>query len=421
MTTAPGAAPVRSRVAERLAPFGTTIFAEMTALAQQHGAVNLSQGFPDFDGPGFVKDAAARAMGAGENQYARMLGVPALNRAVADWFGRATGLEVDPDAQVQVTSGCTEALAAAFLGLVNPGDEVVLFEPYYDSYRACAAMAGAEPKFVALRAAPMTPSASLREAPPTRAVGEGAGSGFAFDEAELRAAFGPRTRAVLVNTPHNPTGKVFTRAELEVIAKLCVEHDVIAITDEVYERLVFEPSRPHVSLASLPGMAERTVVLSSLGKTFSLTGWKIGWAVGPASLIRGVRAAHQFLTFATATPLQHGAAVALSSPEGEAYVAGLVGRYREAREFLCGALEEIGFGVHRPEGTYFVTADHSRFGFADDVSFCRHLTAEIGVAAIPPSVFYSRPELGRSLVRFAFCKKRETLERAVERLARLKG
>lgn len=392
-----------ARVSERFAPFGTTIFAEMTRLAQQHGAVNLSQGFPDFDGPPFVREAAARATTGGDasvNQYARMQGLPALNEAIAGAWTARTGLACDGTSEVTVTAGCTEGLAATFLGLLNAGDEVVMFEPFYDSYRACAAMAGAEVKFVPLR------------------PGLGANAGFGFDEGALRAAFTEKTRAILVNTPHNPTGKVFTREELETIARLCVERDVIAITDEVYERLVFERNRPHISLATLPGMAERTVTLSSLGKTFSLTGWKIGWAIAPAGLSAGVRAAHQFLTFAVATPLQHAAAEALAN--GEEYVRGLVEEYRGSRDFLAGALERVGLRVFPTEGTYFIMADHSALGFEDDVAFCRHLTAEVGVAAIPPSAFYSHKELGKHLVRFAFCKRRETLEEAAKRLQRLR-
>lgn len=404
-------------VAERFRPFGTTIFTEMTLLAQKHGAVNLAQGFPDFDGPEFVKRAAHEAMSAGQNQYARMFGLPVLNRAIAGAWQRATGQTVDPDTQVTVTSGCTEAIAAAMLGLVNPGDEVILFEPFYDSYRASVAMAGGVPRMVALR-------------PGSGGAGSG---GFEFDEAELRAAFTARTRAILVNTPHNPTGKVFSREELGVIAGLCQKHGVIALTDEVYERLTFEADMPHVSLATLPGMAERTLTMSSLGKTYSLTGWKIGWTIGTPELTRAVRAAHQFLTFATATPLQIGAAAALSEPAGEVYVRSLVDDLRATRALLSERLARLGFVVHKPAGAYFVMADWTqvpaggaipgtgagaRLGevFADDAAFCRYMTEHAGVAAIPPSAFYERKELGRSMARFAFCKKRETVQMGVERL-----
>jgi len=383
---------VSAGVASRLRPFGTTVFAEMSRIAREHNAINLSQGFPDFDGPEHVKAAAVEAVNAGHNQYARMFGEPVLNEAIAEWFGAASGMRVDPDREITVTAGCTEAIAATHLGLINEGDEVILFEPYYDSYRACVALAAGRPRFVPLRS-----------------------PGWTIDGAELRGAFNDRTRAIIVNTPHNPTGKVFSREELELIAGLCREFGVIAITDEVYERLVF--GGEHVCLASLEGMRERTVTMSSLGKTFSLTGWKIGWAIAPPELTAGVRSAHQFLTFAVSTPMQHAAAVALRSPA--VYFADYVASYRARRDLLCGALSEIGFGVEPPAGTYFVMADHSAFGFDDDVEFCKHLASEIGVAAIPPSAFYERKELGKPLVRFAFCKEMATLEAAVERLKRL--
>ncbi|TVQ61757.1 MAG: aminotransferase class I/II-fold pyridoxal phosphate-dependent enzyme [Phycisphaerales bacterium] len=383
-------------VSARLRPFGTTIFAEMTRLAIEHKAVNLSQGFPDFDGPAFVRDAAGAAIASGKNQYARPYGEVPLVEAIADWHERGTGLRVDPLAEVTVTSGCTEAIAACMLGLIDPGDEVVLLEPYYDCYRACVAMAGGVAKFVPLRT-------------PTEAGGV-----FTLDRAELRASFGPRTKAVLLNTPHNPTGKVLTREELGWIGECAIEHDAIVISDEVYEKLVFEADHPHVSIATLPGMRERTIVCSSIGKTFSLTGWKVGWAIAPERLTAGVRAAHQFLTFATATPLQHGAAEALR--RADEYVPGLVAELRESRDMLAEALASLGFGVTRPEGAYFIMVDHSAFGDGDDVAFCKRLIERAGVAAIPPSAFYNEKSLGRSLVRFAFCKKRATLEEAVRRL-----
>lgn len=395
-------------VVARLAPFGSTIFTEMSRLAAEHGAINLAQGFPDFDGPEFLKDAAIDAVRAGHGQYARMFGLPALNEAIATEWKLRTGLEADPTREVTVTSGCTEAIAATLLGLIEPGDEVVLFEPFYDSYRACVAMAGGIPRFVTLR-------------PPGGAVsGGGVTRGaFAFDERELRAAFGPRTKAILVNTPHNPTGKVFTREELSLIARMCEEHDAIAITDEVYERLVYDGAE-HVSLASLPGMAARTVTLNSLGKTFSLTGWKIGWAIAPPNLTAGVRAAHQFLTFATSTPMQHAAARAIGSAEADAYSRGLVATFAERRSYLLGALAALGFTAYAPAGAYFIMADHSAFGRADDADFARWLTSEIGVAAIPPGGFYSDPARGRSLARFAFCKRQETLAEAVRRMQSLR-
>jgi L-glutamine---4-(methylsulfanyl)-2-oxobutanoate aminotransferase len=384
----------RSQVSSALRPFGETIFTEISRLAMQHHAVNLGQGFPNFDGPEFVKRAAIEAINAGHGQYARMFGIPDLNRAIAERFNADTGLSVDPEREVTVTSGCTEAIAAALLGLVNPGDEVILFEPYYDSYRASVAMAGAMPRFVTLR-------------PPD----------FAVTESALRNIFTEKTRAILINTPQNPTGKVFQRAELELIASLCKEHDVIALSDEVYERLVF--AGEHVSIATLPGMRERTVTLSSLGKTFSLTGWKIGWAIAPPELTRGVRASHQFLTFATATPLQHGAIAALRAPE--IYYRELLGAYRAKRDVLVDGLARIGFNVYPPDGTYFVLVDHTPFGFENDVAFCKHLIEHVGVAAIPTSAFYHDPRDGRSLVRFAFCKTEETLREGLSRMtARLR-
>ena len=390
--------------ADRLAPFGTTIFTEMTRLALQHGAVNLAQGFPDFDGPEFVKRAAIDAINAGRGQYARMSGDPALNAALAAQWARFTGQTIDPDTQVTVTSGCTEAIAATLLGLINPGDGVILFQPYYDSYRAGVAMAGGRPLCVTLRPPPGS-GAGIVEQP------------FTFDEAELRRAFEQRPKAVLVNTPHNPTGKVFTREDLALVAELCVKHNVIAITDEVYEFLTFDGSRPHVRLATLPGMAERTVTLSSLGKTFSLTGWKIGWAIASPGLSKAVRAAHQFLTFATATPLQVAAVAAIE--HGTAYIGELVADYARKRRFLAGRLAELGFRVFMPEGTYFIMVDHGGLKLGDDVAFCRYLTEHVRVAAIPPSVFYDDPALGRTLARFAFCKKQETLDEAARRFGKL--
>lgn len=406
-------------ISRALAPFGTTIFTTMTKLAQQHGAVNLSQGFPDFDGPALIKRAAKEAIDREEgNQYAPMAGVPALRHAIAERFVRDTGVACDAETQVVVTAGCTEAIAATMFGLLNPGDEVVLFEPFYDSYRACVAMAGATARYVALR----PPRAE--QMPARQAVGEGGivRAGFTFDERELRSVITPRTRAILVNTPHNPTGKVFTRDEMLLIAKVCVEHDLIAICDEVYERLLFD-GRAHVSMASLPGMSERTLTLSSLGKTFSFTGWKIGWAVGPAALVAAVRAAHQFLTFSVATPLQHAAAVALKH-EAEA-----LGELTELlvanREKLAPVLAELGFEVYLPEGTYFIMADHTRVSrrleAADDKELCMKLIERVKVAAIPPSVFYDRAELGRPLVRFALCKRAGTIDEGIRRLRGLAG
>lgn len=389
-----------SQTADRFRPFGTTIFAEMSRLAAEHSAVNLSQGFPDFDGPDFVKAAAKQAIDHAHNQYARSAGVPELARAIAERFTARTHIPVDPMAQITVTSGCTEAIAATLLGIVNPGDEVILFEPYYDSYRACLAMAGARARFVTLRPE---------------------GVRFTFDPDELARAFTDKTRAILVNTPHNPTGTVFSGQELAQIADLCQKHDAIALSDEVYEDLTF--GVPHVSIASLPGMADRTVTLSSLGKSFSLTGWKVGWAIGSAELSAAVRSAHQFLTFSTATPFQHAAASALR--EGDAYIAELRQTYHDNRDLLAGALTDLGFGVVVPEGTYFILAEHtqisSRLGVRGDVDLALRLTSEFGVATIPPSVFCSTAGHCSNYLRFAFCKRRETLDEAIKRLGKLRA
>jgi len=380
---------------DRLRPFGESVFATISRLAAQHGAVNLGQGFPNFDGPEFVKDAAIRAIREGHGQYARTFGLPEVTRAVAARFRATSGVEVDPDAEVTVTSGCTEAIAAVMLGLVNPGDEVVLVEPFYDSYPACVAMAGGTVRTVRLRA-----------------------PDFAFPLEDLRKAVGPRTKAILVNTPHNPLGRVLTRTELEGIAAIARTADCLVISDEVYEEIWY--GEPHLSISTLPGMRERTVVLSSLGKTFSLTGWKIGWSIAPPALTAGIRAAHQFLTFCSATPLQRASVDALSAPR--AYYEGLRADYRARRDLLLAELRGAGLDPYEPEGSYFVVAPHARFGFAGDVEFAMHLVEKVGVACIPCSAFHMPGPDGRkdaearSLVRFAFCKTPETLRAAGERL-----
>lgn len=388
-------------IADRFSPFGTTIFTEMTALANRFRAVNLSQGFPDFDGPDLGKMAAIGAMNTGHNQYAPMPGTPILREAIASWAMRVNSLDADPDREITVTSGCTEAIAATMLGLLNPGDEVVVFEPYYDSYRACLAMCGAVARYVTMR-------------PGT--------AGFAYDPQQLRDAFGPRTKAVLINTPHNPTGTVLSLAQLQEIAALCIEHDAIALSDEVYERLIYD-GNVHRSIATLAGMRERTVVLSSAGKSFSLTGWKIGWAIAPAHLTRGIRMAHQFLTFSVATPLQYGAAALLN--EGEPEIVKLRDHYTHTRALLGEALQELGFELTLPQGSYFILADHTavtqRLGLKTDVDFCRWLPERAGVAAIPPSAFYSTPSEGASFVRFAFCKQIATIDEAIRRLKEALG
>ncbi len=382
----------RPALTSRLREFGTTIFTEMTRLANEHQAVNLSQGFPDFGGPEFALTAAQRAIADGHNQYARMAGAPTLVQAVSETIESRHGLSYQPLTEVVVTSGATEAIHVALMALCEPGDEVVMLEPYYDSYRACTAMAGATPRFVTLHAPE-----------------------FRWDEDELRAAFSERTRILLLNTPHNPTGRVLTRAEMETLAALCHEHDVICVTDEVYDRLVFEGE--HIPMATLPGMRERTVTINSTGKTFSLTGWKIGYVTAPAELAKAIATAHQFVTFAVATPFQHAMSEALRAPD--AYFDEFLAAYRRRRDYLVDVLRDVGFGVTAPEGTYFVMVDIRPLGFDDDIAFCKHLVEEIGVAAIPPTAFYERKERGRFLARFAFCKRMETLEEGARRLRRI--
>jgi len=383
-------------ISDKLRPFGTTIFAEMTQLATEHEAINLSQGFPDFEGPDGIIEAAVAALHSGDNQYARSQGHPKLVEAIAAKQRRDYGLDLDPYSEVNVFCGATEGIAASFLGLLNPGDEVILFEPFYDSYPACAALAGATARFCTLRF-----------------------PDYALDVSALEAAVSDRTRLIVLNSPHNPTGKVFTRGELEAIARVACEHDLIVLCDEVYEYLTFDDAE-HIPMATLPGMFERTITLSSTGKTFSFTGWKIGWATGPRLLVAAAQSAHQFLTFAVATPLQVAMAHALNTYQGE-YLASIRAEYTGRRDFLVSALRDTGFDVAVPRGTYFVLADFTAlFPGGDDRAFARHLIETCGVATIPPSVFFvAQPEVGRRLIRFAFCKRRETLEKAAERLRRL--
>jgi N-succinyldiaminopimelate aminotransferase len=379
---------------EHLRPFGTTIFAEMSALAVETGAINLGQGFPDTDGPDAVKQAAIDAIEQGlGNQYPPGIGVPELRLAVAAHQQRFYGMTFDPDTEVLVTAGATEAIAAALLALCSAGDEVVTFEPYYDSYAACIAMAGATRRVVTLR-------------PPD----------YAFDVRELRAAISPRTKLILFNSPHNPTGKVFTREEIETVAALAVEHDLLVVTDEVYEHLVFEGA--HVPIATLPGMRDRTVTISSGGKTFSFTGWKIGWVCARAELLTAVKTAKQFLTYVSGGPFQYAIATGLQLPDE--YFAQLAADMRDKRDRLCEGLSDAGFEVFRPQGTYFVTTDIRPFGGSDGLEFCRALPLRCGVVAVPSVVFYDDVDAGRSLVRFACCKRPEVLDEACTRLKALK-
>ena len=376
-----------------LSPFGTTIFAEMTALATEHGAVNLGQGFPDTDGPQAMLDAAKAAIDGGRNQYPPGPGVPELLDAVAAHQARFYGLTLDPRSEVLVTVGATEAIAATILALCEPGDEVVTFEPYYDSYAASIALAGAVRRTSVLRF-----------------------PNFAVDEESLRAAFSSRTRMVLLNTPHNPTGKVFSLAELQLICSLAREFDAWVVTDEVYEHLVFEDAL-HVPVATMPDMWERTLTISSAGKTFSATGWKVGWVSGPAAAVAAVRAVKQFLTFVGSGPFQPAVAVALGLDD-EVY-AGLSRSLEGKRDLLVAGLRSAGLEVSVPGGTYFVVADAAPLGATDALAFCRELPARAGVVGVPVSVFHDDVEAARTLVRFAFCKRDEVLHEAVERLSRL--
>ena len=380
----------RRCLAKRIGAPAMSIFEKMNRLAEMHGAINLGQGFPDFAAPAFLRDAVTAIVSAGNEQYSRPAGEPGLTEAIARYLGGKAGLDVDPQREVTVTCGCQEALAAALMAVVDPGDEVVVFEPFFETYRLCISMAGGVPRFVTLR-------------PPE----------FALDEMELRAAFGPRTRAILLNTPHNPTGRVFSRSDLTLIARLCIEYDAIALSDEVYEELVFEGT--HVHIAALDGMRERTVTLSSLGKTFSVTGWKIGWAVAPPPITDGIRRAHQALAFSIARPLQLAAIAALSAPP--AYFEELRTAYRRRRDLLTDGVRAAGFTTYRPTGTYFLLADASLFGLGDDEQVCEYLTRRMGVTAIPSSYLYENREEGRKLIRFAFCKTEELLAEAVRRLS----
>ncbi len=407
------------RPARRVAGFGTTIFTEMSALALQHSAVNLGQGFPDFAGPAFVKQAAADAIAADLNQYAPMAGTPRLRRAVAEQWRREHGREIDWLSEVSVTSGATEALCDAALAFLDPGNRAIVFEPAYDAYVPDITMAGAQPIVVQLYPPTKGEELTTNEQRNLSASVIRSSSAWHFDPAELRAAFEQRPRLILLNTPHNPTGKVYTRAELELIAGLCQEFDVLAITDEVYDRLVYDGTA-HVPLATLPGMWERTLTLNSVGKTFSVTGWKIGWAVGPAALNTALRQAHQWVTFATATPFQEAAGAAIELAAANGYYGQMRAEYAERRALLRSILEAAGLPTLPAEGSYFISADIGVLGYTDDRAFCRWLTTEIGVAAIPTSAFYSDPATATPLARFCFAKKLETLHAAGERLARLR-
>jgi len=380
--------------ARRTATFTESVIREMTRIASMHNAVNLAQGFPDFPMPEVMKQAACTAINADINQYAVTWGTPVLRQAIAEKYRRWYNMEVDPDANVTVTCGATEAMASVFLALMEPGDEVIVPEPFYENYGPDAILAGASPVFVPF------------DRP-----------GWTLDPDKLRKAFTPRTKAIIVNTPHNPTGRVLTRDEMSLIANLCIEHNAWAITDAPYEHMVY--AGHHHEIATWPGMRERTITISSLSKTYSCTGWRIGWIIAPPAQTGPIRKVHDFLTVGAPAPLQTAAAVGFAF--GADYYNQFAANYKARRDFLCAVLKEQGFEFTLPEGSYFVLADFSPLSDLDDVTFAKWMTQEIGVATVPGSSFYSKKEDGRNFVRFAFCKKQQTLDDAAERLSRLRA
>jgi aminotransferase len=386
---------MKTHVSERSTRFTESVIREMTRLCNQYGGVNLSQGFPDFPAPAEIKDAAARAVMEDVNQYAITWGSKRLRDALAAKTRRFTGLVYDTETEMTVCCGATECMAATMLAIVDPGDEVIVFEPFYENYGPDAVLSGATPRFVRLRE-----------------------PDWSFDPAELAAAFGPRTKAIVINTPNNPTGKVFNREEMDSIAALCIQHDVVAITDEIYEHILYDGA-VHISMAALPGMRDRTVTISGISKTYSVTGWRIGWCLAPPPITAAIRKVHDFLTVGAPAPLQEAAAAALELPDS--YYEALARDYRERRDYLVPALEAAGFRTFMPRGAYYVMTDISGFGADHDVVFARKLVQEIGVAGVPGSSFYSQPEHGRQRLRFHFARRRATLEAAVERLARLRA
>jgi aspartate/methionine/tyrosine aminotransferase len=391
----------RPRTSEKAARFTESVIREMTRLANQHGAVNLSQGFPDFPAPESLKAAACDAILKDINQYAITWGAKPLRDAIAQDATKRYGLTVNPETNLTVCCGSTEAMVSTMLAIVDPGDEVIIFEPFYENYGPDAILSGATPRFVRLR----EPDAARGRAD------------WSYDSAELAAAFNNHTRAIIINTPNNPTGKVFTHAELTEIAALCQKWGVIAVTDEIYEHILYDGTS-HIPMATLDGMADRTVTINSISKTFSVTGWRVGWTVGPADITSAIRKVHDFLTVGAAAPLQAAAASALQLPQS--YYTDLAKTYGAKRERLMKILQQAGFVCYEPKGAYYIMTDVSTFGFPDDVAFSRYLVTEIGVASVPGSSFYRDPASGRTKVRFCFCKKDETLQAADERLSRLR-
>jgi aspartate/methionine/tyrosine aminotransferase len=385
------------QVSERAQRFTESVIREMTRLAMRHNAINLAQGFPDFPAPQALKDAAAAAVQADINQYAITWGAASLRHALAEKLARDYGRHIDPEQEITVCCGATEAMISALLAIVNPGDEVVLFQPFYENYGPDAILSGAQPRFVSLRPTP--------------------DMGWEYDPAELEAAFNERTRAIVINTPNNPTGKLFTRAELEHIASLCRRWNAVAITDEIYEHIWYrdgDPAREHVPIATLPGMAERSVTISGASKTYSVTGWRVGWCVASPALTSAIRKVHDFLTVGAPAPLQEAIAAALRF--GPEFYRQLSTDYEQRRDRLLAGLEAAGFRCFKPGGAYYIMTDISAFGWPDDIAFTRHLIERVGVAVVPGSSFYDDPGLGASQVRFCFAKRFETLDAAVERL-----
>ena len=381
------------RVSKKAASFTESVIRDMTRLAIKHNAINLAQGFPDFAAPAEIKEAAKRAIDADINQYAITWGAKPFRDAISQKFERTYGMAVDPETQLCVTCGSTEAMMSAALAVIDPGDEVVVFEPFYENYGPDAILSGATPRFVTLHE-----------------------PDWHFDETELAAAFNDKTRAIIINTPNNPTGKVFTRAELEQIAALCQKWGVVAITDEIYEFMTYEGTT-HIPMITLPGMEDRTVLINAMSKTYSVTGWRVGWCISSPELTSGIRKVHDFLTVGAAAPLQEAGVVALNLPDE--YYQGLAEEYLERRDLMLGILEGAGFKTYKPYGAYYIMTDCSSLGYDDDVTAARALTEKVGVASVPGSSFYAEPELGRTKLRFSFCKKLETLRAAGERLARL--